>query len=34
MAKAMGPFRDSRPLLDSPGPRPMYQLNPSHRPCA
>jgi hypothetical protein len=27
MAKAMGPFRDSRPLLGSPGPGPMYRLN-------
>jgi hypothetical protein len=28
MAKAIGPFWDSGPLLDSPGPWPMYRLNP------
>ena len=27
MAKAMRPFRDSRPLLGSPGPGPMSRLN-------
>ena len=29
MARDMGPFRDSQsPLLGSPGPGPMYRLNP------
>jgi len=28
MAKAMGPFRDSRAPSCSPGPGPMYRLNP------
>ena len=28
MAKAMGTFRDSWALLRSPGPGPMYRLNP------
>jgi hypothetical protein len=27
MAKALGLFRDSQPLLGSLGPRPMYRLN-------
>jgi len=29
MAKAMGPFRYSQPLLGSPAPGAMYRLNPS-----
>ena len=30
LTKAMGPFRDSHgPSLGSPGPGPMYRLNPS-----